>query len=419
VVAGLCLRRPPALELPETGRAAQAAGRRRSALVAAVGLAAMLGVALLGVGCGGGVEESPIEVRIKDEDGPGNVLGFPILATKNTTRVAGEDPVADAAAVATAVFPGSTRRQRPQAVTLVSKSDAQAGIAAAVLMAPPLRAPILLTDGQDLPDVTSSTLKALRPSGSLLAERARVFRIGDAGAPDELRTEKISGKSPFELAAAIDSFRSRATGRPSNSVVVAAAEDPRFAMPAAGWAAKSGDPVLFVRKDALPAQTRRAIIRHRRPRIYVLGPRAVISEKVVKRLRRLGTVTRIAGSDPVENAIAFARFSDGSFGWGARDPGHGLVIANWKRPLDAAAAAPLSSSGTYGPLLLTDSAKRLPSTLRRYLLDVQPGYQTDPVRGVYNHAWLMGDESAISAAVQTKIDEVTEIVRVNEGAPAS
>jgi hypothetical protein len=300
----------------------------------------------------------------------------------------------------------------------VEDSDAHAGIAAAVLMAPPVRAPILLTDGRDVPDVTSKALDVLRPRGSPLVERAQAFVVGDSGAPDELRVERISGDSPFELTAAIDEFRSRATGRPSSSVVVVSAEDPRFAMPAAGWAAKSGDSVLVVRRNTLPAQTRRAIIRHRRPRIYVLGPRAVIAETVVRRLRRLGTVRRIAGNDPVENAIAFARFSDGSFGWGARDPGHGLVIANWNRPLDAAAAAPLSSSGTYGPLLLTDSAKRLPSALRRYLLDVQPGYQTDPVRGVYNHAWLMGDESAINAAVQTKIDEITEIVRVTEGAPA-
>jgi ell wall binding domain 2 (CWB2) len=394
-----------------------AAGRRRPAALAALSVAAAIGLSAVGLGCGAD-DESPIEVRVKEESGAGNVLGFPILATKNTTRVAGEDPAADAAAVASAVFPGLTRRQRPPAVALVEDSDAQAGVAAAVLMAPPLRAPILLTDGRDVPDITSKALEVLRPRGSALVDRAQAFAVGDAGAPEELRTERISGDSPFELTAAIDAFRSRATGRPSSSVVVVPAADPRFAMPAAGWAAKSGDSVLFVRRNTLPAQTRRAIIRHRRPRIYVLGPRAVISETVVRRLRRLGTVTRIAGDDPVENAVAFARFSDGSFGWGARDPGHGLVIANWNRPLDAAAAAPLSSSGTYGPLLLTDSAKRLPSALRRYLLDVQPGYQSDPVRGVYNHAWLMGDESAISLAVQTKIDEITEIVRVTDGAPA-
>ena len=32
-------------------------------------------------------------------------------------------------------------------------------------------------------------------------------------------------------------------------------------MPAAAWAAKSGDPVLFVTRDALPAETRAALQR--------------------------------------------------------------------------------------------------------------------------------------------------------------
>ena len=56
-----------------------------------------------------------------------------------------------------------------------------------------------------------------------------------------------------------------------------------------------------------------------------------------------------APTDPVENAIAFARYADGGFGWNINDPGHGFVIANADRPLDAAAAAPLSASGDLGP----------------------------------------------------------------------
>lgn len=371
-------------------------------------LAAALAIALFLAACGGG--ENPIEIKVRGDD-KGNVLGFPVLATKNTTRVAGKDSVQTAAAVATAVYPAVDGRE-PQAVTLVDKEDWAGGIAASALMAPPLRAPILLTDGDSIPDATSNALELLRPAGAPLAKRAQAFKIGDAGAPDKLRTYPIQAKDKFELAAAIDAFRTRTIGRPSPNVVIAPADDPRFAMPAAGWAAKSGDAVLFASKNALPPATRKAIEHHERPGIYVLGPADVISEDVVKQLRRLGPVTRISGKNPITNALVFARYTDGEFGWGIQDPGHGLVIANWHRPLDAAAAAPLSGSGQYGPLLLTDSAKILPRFVRGYLLDIQPGYQTDPSRGVYNHAWLIGDESAISVAVQAEIDDLTEIVRV-------
>jgi hypothetical protein len=116
----------------------------------------------------------------------------------------------------------------------------------------------------------------------------------------------------------------------------------------------------------------------------------------------------------VRSSIDFARFVDGDFGWGVIDPGHGLVFARADKPLDAAAAAMLSASGTYGPLILLSSATRLDAPLAEYLLDIQPGYSKDPVRGVYNHGWIVGDDKAISVAVQSQIDSLLEISPVNE-----
>jgi hypothetical protein len=96
-------------------------------------------------------------------------------------------------------------------------------------------------------------------------------------------------------------------------------------------------------------------------------------------------------------------------------PGPGLVFANPQRPLDAAAAAPLSASGTYGPQLLVTEGNALPAPLQEYLLDIQPGYDKDPVRGVYNHGWMIGDEEAIAVDVQARIDALLEIQAVESG----
>ena len=129
-------------------------------------------------------------------------------------------------------------------------------------------------------------------------------------------------------------------------------------MPAAAWAARSGDPVLFVKRETAPKPTLDALRRHRGVPVYVLGPPSVISDKALEAVRKLSPSTRRIGAhDPVENAIAFARYASGSFGWDINDPGHGFVIANASRPLDAAAAAPLSASGTWGPLLITDERR--------------------------------------------------------------
>jgi hypothetical protein len=193
-------------------------------------------------------------------------------------------------------------------------------------------------------------------------------------------------------------------------VIIASADKAPFAMPAAGYAAKSGTPVLFASQDSLPADTRAALKAHRQPKIYVLGPTSVIGPKVETALKKLGKVTRIGGDDPVTNAIAWARFSDGGFGWGVVDPGHGLVFTSQAAdPQTAAAASPLSGTGTYGPLLLTSGADDIDKPLHDYLLDIQPGYAKDPVRGVYNHGWIVGDETAVSIAAQSKIDNLLEI----------
>jgi putative cell wall-binding protein len=392
---------------PHTG-ASPAARRTRKALVVPAIVAAILAIGA----CGG--NDAPLEVQLEEKTADQTVLGFPALATKNTTRVGGEDPVADAAGTAAAAFPGQTRGTRPRAVTLVDQKDWHAGIAAASLMARPLGAPILLTDGGDLSKGTSTALETMRPTGAKALGGAQAIEVGRARAPDGLRSRSISGGDPAKVAAGIDAVRTTLAGKPSANVVIVSADQPQYAMPAAAWAAKSGDAVLFTERNELPSATRQALGRHEQPGIYVLGPPGVISTAVERSLRRLGRVRRIQGRNPVANAIAFARYSDAVFGWGVRDPGHGLVFAKADRTQDAAAAAALGGSGKYGPLLLLQSADTLPPQLQNYLLDIQPGYRFDPVRGVYNHAWILGDESAISLGVQARIDELAEIVRVRD-----
>jgi hypothetical protein len=394
------------------------------ALLACLALLALL------AGCGGGggddddgnggavTEEAPVLGREGDDEEAATDLGFPAFATRNTTRVGGADAIADAAAIAQAVYPSRDRDTRPRAVTLVDAADWRVAVSAAQLMSAPLRAPVLFSDSGELPAASEQALGRLIPRGAEEAGGAQVIQVGDAAAAEGYKTTRVEGADHAALAQAIDRLAIAASGKPSGAVVVASSEQPGFSLPAAGWAAKSGHPVLWVTRDAIPAATRAAITAHKRPRIYVLGPESAVSKKVLEDLGRLGEARRIAGADPVANAIAFARFSDGSFGWNVVDPGHGLVFASTQRPLDAAAAAPLSASGSYGPLLLVTAAHALPAPLQDYLLDIQPGYDEDPVRGVYNHGWLIGDEGAISVDVQARIDTLLEIQAVDrtEGA---
>jgi hypothetical protein len=347
---------------------------------------------------------------------PAEELGYPAFATNNTTRIGGSDPAANAAAVALAVFPGTSASQRPAAVALASEEDWAGAIAAAVLMAPPVRAPLLFSAADGLPDATTEALAALSPGGDHSTGGAAAFRIGAVAAPDGVKDTAVrAGSAPAE-AAAIAKLRERLVGSPPEHVLIASSEQAGMAMPAAAWAARSGDPVLFAEAKQLPAETAAALKRHPKAPVYVLGPASAVSAAVLREIAAIDPrVKRVSGPGPVASAIAFARFADGSFGWNVNDPGHGFVLARDDSPLSAAAAAPLSASGTWGPLLLTDSAGSLPAELRSYFLDVKPGYTTNPTRAFYNHVWVIGDQEAIDVNQQAEVNELAELAKIGGG----
>ncbi|MGI8411566.1 MAG: cell wall-binding repeat-containing protein [Solirubrobacteraceae bacterium] len=399
---------------------------RRAILIAL--LLACYGLA----GCGGGSKlvSGPV-VGIQSGAAQATAkLGFPTVATKNTTRVDGADPTADAAGVALAVYPSAGPGTHPTSVTIAPTDDWQAAIAAASLMAPPIRAPILLSGPSVLPSATTGALAMLAPKGSGAAGGSQVIRIGDVPAPSGMRTVSIAGKDPYALAAAIDRFGSAARGgRAGINVVIASAVDPASAMPAAGWAAESGEPVLFVSATGVPEPTKQALLAHPHAHLYVLGSSSVIPNTVIRQLRTYGSVKRIGNAhDPAENSVAFAEYRDppcafgqpcahvpGSFGWAMRSPGHGYVLLNSHRPLDAAAAAALSSSGDYGPQLLIDDPATLPASVLGFFCNyATPGYTREgPTAAVYNHGWVIGDQNTISLAVQAQMDARLEVVPQN------
>jgi hypothetical protein len=401
--------------------------QRRPIPGALKGIAALVAIAIVFIaaavigGSGGSKSDSASPQAAPTTDGQTQAapsqsveqLGFPGFATGNTTRVGGSDPAANAAAVALAVFPSTTPAQQPAAVTLVGEDDWPGAIAAAVLISAPVRAPVLISSPDGLPDPTAEALEALDPQGNRSTGGAAAFAIGDVETPDGTKATRVKAGDPATTAAAIAALRDRLVGSAPAQIVIAPSGHSDFAMPAAAWAARSGDPVLFAEGDRLPKPTAAALKRHDEVPVYVLGPSSAISSKAIRSIGKIGNeVHRVSGEDPVANAIAFARYADGGFGWSINDPGHGFVLAREDSPLDAAAAAALSASGTWGPLLLTDSATTLPAPLREYFLDVKPGYTTNPTRAFYNHVWVIGDQEAIDVNQQAQVNELAELAKI-------
>jgi hypothetical protein len=343
--------------------------------------------------------------------------GTAATATRNTTRLGGADAIADAAAVARAAYPGLTASTRPQAVVLADANDWPAALAASALASAPLGAPLLYGAGSSLPRASAAALDALHPTGASALGGAQLLLLGTSlQTPAGYRAQGTSAASPYALAASVAKLLAIVQGRaPKQVIVVDVTGPPALAMPAAGLAAQSGAPILFVTAAGVPPATAAELRGLGRPAIYTVGSTA-IGAHTLGELAHYGPVKRAEvspGEDatPAGNAIAVARFADGSFGWGIREAGHGLAFLNATRPFDAPATAILSATGDYAPLLLLEDPTGVPSPLSHYLSDIQPeAPHSQPVKGVYNHGWLIGDERAISATTQAELDAMLQIV---------
>ncbi|MBJ7471800.1 MAG: cell wall-binding repeat-containing protein [Solirubrobacteraceae bacterium] len=317
------------------------------------------------------------------------------------------------------MFPSTARDLRPDAVALAGADDWRAILLAAPFAAKPLGFPVLLADGRNLPPVTTSAMRQLQPAGSRRMNSAQVLRIGTAARPEGMRARYVTATTPAGLAKAADRQLTKLRGRASSRILVVNSEDPASAAPAAAWAARSGDPILFTGAGTLPADTKEAIAEHDNPRIYVLGSSDVVSSFVIRSLKDIpGTsVYRIQPPNndggPADLAIEFARYSDREFGWNYRDPGHSFVFAPTKDPTSAMAAAALSSGGTYPALLYVDEPDHVSPALRSYLLDIQPGFddQVSVTQTFQNRGWIVGPTTAIEVSTQARIDNLMEIVR--------
>ena len=303
---------------------------------------------------------------------------------------------------------------------LVDQDDWRAGIAAAQLAAAPVRAPVLLSEGDEVPEATADALDKLRPTGAKEAGGAQVIRIGDVAEPDGLKTTDVKAGEPAATARAIDRLQSAAAKSPSDSAVRGRLGRPRRTSRCPPPAGRPSRATRCCGRAATSCRRRRARRSqpHKRPRIYVLGPAGRDlregARAQLKQARQRQADRRRRPRDERDRVRALHRRL---VRLGRHRPGpRARVRLDARRTRrrgrrGAAVGAPAPTARC----CWSTEAQALPQALQDYLLDIQPGYDKDPVRGVYNHGWLMGDEAAISADVQSRIDTLLEIQPVDTG----
>ena len=352
-------------------------------------------------------------------------LGFPELATKNTTRVPGTDATATGrrgrARGLPRPDPPPGRRHARRHERLARRGRRLRADGRRRFNAPD---PVHRRHGHAGPVAAARSTRS-HPQGSDAAGKAQVIRIGNVAKPAGYKSSDVDGQRRV---------RADARRSPSLHPVREARQD--------GVASSSRAPTTrrsrrrprttprspatrscSSRRTTIPPETRAALAAlGGLSRAADLHPRPVerhLAGGHASSCRASGASSASAAQDPVTNAIAVARYKDGAFGWGVVDPGHGLVFVRSGRPLDAVAASRrCRAPARYGPLLLLDDPGAHAAAVQQYLLDIQPGYNTDPVdRRSTITAGSSATRGAISVAQQARIDALLEIVRAAPAPP--
>lgn len=344
---------------------------------------------------------------------------LPWIASKNTTRINSSDPFQTAVLVSRTVWMATNDMNRPGGVILADPEDWQSALVSADLIHHPNNGPVLFVNQNNVPEVTKNELKRLNPVGSKLNNEMQVVLVGnlDPNVEQEIKgmgykTDWIKGEGPAAIAKAVDDYYAKISKDYPQSVIVGSLDSQEYSLPAINWIAHMPEPLLYVTKDEIPKDTVEALnLRNGNANIYLLGPKSIISENVEKQLGQYGKVVRISGNDPYENAVAFAKYKDPEtgFGWGITSPGHNFSFVSLNKASLALAAAPFSHLGKHAPILWTDKDK-MPDSVMKYIMSVQPKYKKTPTEGPYNHSWLVGDVQLLDRAAQGEIDDMLEIV---------
>ncbi len=262
---------------------------------------------------------------------------------------------------------------RPNAVALVDTDDWQGAVTAASVLWPPSRSarrscsPTAATCRPSRPTRSRGSQPTRRPT---LAERRagdpRRRRAGDAPTASARRRDP-TGADPYALAAAIDTFFDRRARQAVGATWSSRpASRPEYAMPAAAWAARSGDPVLFDPARHGPGRDAQGARRARQARTSTCSGRAAaISDKVVDAAAASSAARTRIGAPTRSTTRSSSRATRTATSAGARPS---RATTSPSRASRARSTPPprqrSPARGIFAPLLLTDNAGTLPRDAR-------------------------------------------------------
>lgn len=255
-----------------------------------------------------------------------------------SSRFAGSDRYATAAAIAKQAYPNGTNT----AILTSGNDDNLVDALTAAPLAAKLNAPILLTENGKLTQATADALQQLGVKNIYVTSGAIAPVVSALSA---YNVTKVYGDNRFETAIAI---ANQVNAAPT-AIFVARADVYADALSAASIAAAKGMPVLLTPTDQADASVKTYLAQHTTiANSYVLGSTAAVSDSAAA---AFPNVTRLGGSNRWETNMAILKQFSSSLNYNT------VYVANGTdaHVVDALAGSVLAAK-TNSPIALTDTA---------------------------------------------------------------
>lgn len=202
---------------------------------------------------------------------------------------------------------------------------------------------------------------------------------------------RLAGTTRYGTAAAV---AAEVAPNGANKVFIASGEDYVDGLIAGLAAAKSGVPLLLVRRDSVPTETLAALSRLRPDQIHIVGGTTAVSALVASTLatRTGAQVTRVGGRDRFATAASVVT---ASFPTGART----VFLVSGHSFADALGAGAVAANEDAA--MLFTSRTSLPAVTRETLAKLKP-----------DRIVLIGGEAAISPAVMRAAGDFAQVSRI-------
>lgn len=281
----------------------------------------------------------------------------PALPFEGLQRLSGTDRTATATAISQAFFTAPVDE-----VVVATAEDFPDALAGGPLAAR-RGAPMLLTQGGELPAVVVAELQRLQPERVTVLGGPRAVPPAVAEQLEGLTSTgvvtRLAGSDRFATAAEI---ASQLATQPGGTVYMATGLG--FADALAGGPLATDGPLLLVATDHVPPATADRLMALRPDRVVILGGPAAVSQTVVDQVTALtGTVpSRLAGPDRYDTAVEIA----GRFEAGARL----VLVATGQAFPDALAGGAVAPH--FGAPILLVASDRVPDAVADQLRRLAP-----------------------------------------------